>query len=36
MFNTDKNHENSFLTVQFTNVFIEIFSFDKRNNPLKH
>lgn len=31
MFTAEKNHEKAFLLVEFTNVFIAVFSFDKRN-----
>lgn len=31
MFKTEKNHEKTFLLVEFANVFIVVFSFDKRN-----
>lgn len=31
MFNTHKNQEKAFLTVQLTNVFIVAFFFDERN-----
>lgn len=31
MFTAEKNYEKAFLLVEFTNVFIAVFSFDKRN-----
>ena len=31
MFKTETNYEKTFLLVEFANVFIVVFSFDKRN-----
>lgn len=31
MFTTERNHEKTVLVVEFVNVFIVVFSFDKRN-----